>query len=51
LFVAGTPVPNGLASNCSTLEPLNVRNAGEAALRRSDAPGGQPNPFDVDISP
>jgi hypothetical protein len=32
LFVAGTMVP-GLASNCSTLELLNVRNADRLSAR------------------
>jgi hypothetical protein len=32
LFVAGTVVP-GLASNCSTLELLNVRNADRLSAR------------------
>jgi hypothetical protein len=32
LFVAGTVVP-GLASNCSTLELLNVRNADRVSAR------------------
>jgi hypothetical protein len=32
LFVAGTKVP-GLASNCSTLELLNVRNADRLSAR------------------
>jgi hypothetical protein len=53
LFVAGTMVP-GLASNCSTLELLNVRNAdrlsardalrlGRGELRRRRALTGDPN--------
>jgi hypothetical protein len=32
LFIAGTTVP-GLASNCSTLELLNVRNADKLSAR------------------
>jgi hypothetical protein len=32
LFIAGTTVP-GLASNCSTLELLNVRNADRLSAR------------------
>jgi hypothetical protein len=52
LFVAGTVVP-GLASNCSTLELLNVRNAdrlsardalrSDRELRRRRALAGDPN--------